>query len=102
MAEHVKEVRQQNNEQLSSPGKLNILDSIISIFIKNAGDLSDDYSQHFSSKKTFIRLFTHLRSSNNNSFCPLNGRNFVVPHACLFKGPDQIAYYIFALEKIVI
>lgn len=89
-----------STENISMPGHENALCSLMSIIIVNIGDLSDENTHHTFDKKSLIRLFTHFRYSNILS--PENLRDYAMPPDFAIKSLDQIAYYIYTLQKIVI
>lgn len=77
-----------------------MINSLVSLLRFNVGELSEDYSHSTYDKKSLLRLFIHLRYSNMQS--PEPTQNIFIPREKLFTGPDQTAYYIYALHKIII
>lgn len=77
-----------------------LLNSLLSLLRVNAGELYEDGSHKSYDKKTLLRLFIHFRYSNLHF--PDYSRNTLISRDLLFSGPDQTAYYVFALHKIIV
>lgn len=89
-----------STENISMPGRENALCSLMSIIIANIGDIADENTHPTFDKKSLIRLFTHFRYSH--ILTPENLRDYAMPPDFRIQGLDQIAYYIYTLQKIVI
>lgn len=88
-----------NTETLSTPDR-DVFHSLMSILLINIGDLTDNSSHTNLDKKVFLRLYFYLRHSR--IYTPqLKQKNFI-SREFLFPGPNDMAYYVYSLHKIII
>lgn len=78
----------------------NMFYSLVAMLRNNAGDLTEEVSHITPDKKAFIRLFVLLRYSKMPY--PNDSRHTFLPAESFYPGQKQTAYYIYALEKILI
>lgn len=78
----------------------NMLHSLLSILHFHVEDIVEDSSHITPDKKAFIKLFIYLKYINT----PFQqyGQHILIPYESLFTGPNQTAYYIYTLHKIII
>ena len=79
-----------------SPG----LDSLISLFLKSTGDLTETGCHNSYDKKNFFRLPAFLRDTHSR-FSPVCRKTFF-RQGFLFTGYDPTDYYVYTLQKMII
>lgn len=91
---------QANNTQAIGDRTSNVLRSLMSLLHFNAADLTQEVSHTTVDKKAFIYILLHQKYSSSHH--PEYTQDPLTTQDLLFTGPEQTAYYIYALHKIVV